>query len=334
MFELSKISVEQLNERFSAQAKWIANIAKGVDDEPVRARDKQTSIAISKNFPGVNALTTTEDVQFWLNGLAKELAKRLVEDQIKNERTACTLHVSCTTESLSNGAHLTKSCQIVSYASDAIYNACWAIMRHFNKSTVPSKWEPSIVNISLSATRFHDGIDQSSKRITEWINRRGEQLAAGKDSEPSSQSLHSAVSKTTTTPNTALVSSVMQDYCMTPVAEVRLDSRQIDDNSASAVAASSSGGAFLPNSLQEIPREMLAEMPEDIRRELSIYYHQKKVQERGALSPSSKSKTTSSPSSTKSSHRRSTNKRITRTSSSTNVEPKNMKKISDFFKKT
>lgn len=51
--------------------------------EPVRPREKQTSIAVSKNFPGSSSLSTVKDVQVWLEGLVRELVKRLVEDQIK-----------------------------------------------------------------------------------------------------------------------------------------------------------------------------------------------------------------------------------------------------------
>lgn len=54
----------------------------GIDEEKVTARDKQSSVAVSKNFPGPNALKTDVDVKFWLEGLIKELVKRLIDDQI------------------------------------------------------------------------------------------------------------------------------------------------------------------------------------------------------------------------------------------------------------
>ncbi|VDO44130.1 unnamed protein product [Onchocerca flexuosa] len=82
MGELSKISMSDLSESFSAQAKWIYNVARGIDEEKVTARDKQSSVAVSKNFPGSNALKTDGDIKFWLEGLIKELVKRLIDDQI------------------------------------------------------------------------------------------------------------------------------------------------------------------------------------------------------------------------------------------------------------
>lgn len=55
----------------------------GIDDEPVTARDKQRSVAVSKNFPGKSALVSDDDVKFWLEGLVKELVKRLTDDRMK-----------------------------------------------------------------------------------------------------------------------------------------------------------------------------------------------------------------------------------------------------------
>ncbi|KHN83132.1 DNA polymerase eta [Toxocara canis] len=326
MSELSEISMQRLCERFSAQAKWIYEICRGLDDEPVRARDKQTSIAVSKNFPGSSALTSTSEIQVWLQGLVKELVKRLVDDQAKNERTACTFHVGCTNNSLSEGTTMGKSCPIVSYAPDALYNAAWAILRHNNKSTDPDTWDPRIVNISLSATRFRDGIDQSSKRITEWINQKSEQLMAGNESEPASQSripdAHNDVPKpNASSRDSASVSGVQNTAHATHQVEVD-QAQQVADPGSDDDNADYSTDAFLPNRFQEIPPDLLADMPEDIKTELSMYYHQKTVQQRSHPK-------TPQP---KKNQRRSSKKRITSTSAT--AEPVNKKKISDFFKKS
>ncbi|OZC08458.1 hypothetical protein X798_04519 [Onchocerca flexuosa] len=166
MGELSKISMSDLSESFSAQAKWIYNVARGIDEEKVTARDKQSSVAVSKNFPGSNALKTDGDIKFWLEGLIKELVKRLIDDQITNIRTASTLHIGCTTDN-----HVTKSMQMKTYDPKALFTSVWAIFRHINKSRIPETWDPSVKNISLSADQFREGIDGRSKQITEWITR-------------------------------------------------------------------------------------------------------------------------------------------------------------------
>uniref|UniRef100_A0A183UZY7 DNA polymerase eta n=1 Tax=Toxocara canis TaxID=6265 RepID=A0A183UZY7_TOXCA len=288
-----------------------------LDDEPVRARDKQTSIAVSKNFPGSSALTSTSEIQVWLQGLVKELVKRLVDDQAKNERTACTFHVGCTNNSLSEGTTMGKSCPIVSYAPDALYNAAWAILRHNNKSTDPDT-DPPIVNISLSATRFRDGIDQSSKRITEWINQKSEQLMAGDESEPASQSripdAHNDVPKpNASSRDSASVSGVQNTAHATHQVEVD-QAQQVADPGSDDDNADYSTDAFLPNRFQEIPPDLLADMPEDIKTQ--------RVQQRSHPK-------TPQP---KKNQRRSSKKRITSTSAT--AEPVNKKKISDFFKKS
>ncbi|VDM08207.1 unnamed protein product [Wuchereria bancrofti] len=166
MGELSKISMSHLSEYFPAQAKWVYNIAHGIDEEKVTARDKQSSVAVSKNFPGVNALKTDVDVKFWLEGLVKELVKRLIDDQIANIRTASTLHIGCTTD-----MHLTRSMQMKTYDPKALFTSVWAIFRQINKSGIPETWDPSVKNIALSADRFREGIDGRSKQITEWVTK-------------------------------------------------------------------------------------------------------------------------------------------------------------------
>lgn len=164
MGELSNLSAPSLSEYFPSQATWIHSIARGFDEEKVIARDKQSSVAVSKNFPGPNALKTDSDVRFWLEGLIKELVKRLVEDQIKNNRTASTLHIGCTIDT-----HVTRSIQIKTYDPKALFTSVWSVFRLLNKSVALKTWNPSVKNIMLSADRFRDGIDSRSKQITEWV---------------------------------------------------------------------------------------------------------------------------------------------------------------------
>lgn len=83
MAELANLEYGRLCELFPNQAKWLWNLARGQEDEPVKARNAQTSIAVSKNFPGKNSLTTVAEVTRWVDGLSKELAKRLMTDRVK-----------------------------------------------------------------------------------------------------------------------------------------------------------------------------------------------------------------------------------------------------------
>ncbi|ETN81385.1 ImpB/MucB/SamB family protein [Necator americanus] len=63
MGDLATIPYEMLELHFGGHAQWISQLAKGHDDEPVKPRNNQLSIAVSKNFPGKNALTTVAEVR-------------------------------------------------------------------------------------------------------------------------------------------------------------------------------------------------------------------------------------------------------------------------------
>lgn len=55
----------------------------GIDEDPVKPRDKQLSIAVSRNFTGKAALNTVNDVKVWLRNLVNDLCARMVADQSK-----------------------------------------------------------------------------------------------------------------------------------------------------------------------------------------------------------------------------------------------------------
>lgn len=40
-------------------------------------------LKVGKNFPGTMAIYTNMNAKFWLNGLTKELRKRMADDKIK-----------------------------------------------------------------------------------------------------------------------------------------------------------------------------------------------------------------------------------------------------------
>ncbi|CAG9529501.1 unnamed protein product [Cercopithifilaria johnstoni] len=212
MGELSKISMSDLSEGFPAQAKWVYNIAHGIDEEKVTARDKQGSVAVSKNFPGPNALKTDVDVKFWLEGLIKELVKRLIDDQLRNIRTASTLHIGCTTD-----IHLSRSMQMKTYDSKALFASVWSIFRHINKSRISEIWDPSVKNITLSANRFREGIDGRSKQITEWVT------------EAIDRAVNSVASTSTDTRNEAMPSEKMTKTSSQTLTSVHHLQRQVEE---------------------------------------------------------------------------------------------------------
>ncbi|VDK55337.1 unnamed protein product [Gongylonema pulchrum] len=79
-------------------------------------------------------MKTGSDVKFWLEGLIKELVKRLADDQIKNNRTASSLHIGCTTD-----AHIARSLPMNTYDPKGLFTSVWAAFRLLNKSSTSSE---------------------------------------------------------------------------------------------------------------------------------------------------------------------------------------------------
>lgn len=178
MTDLAAVKYDDMCEKFPNQAKWLWNLARGHEDEPVKSRNMQTSIAVSKNFPGKNALTTVNDVTKWVDGLSKELAKRLASDRAKAtsfitypyiifqyKRTAENLVVT-----FCNPSVQTRTLKLNTYNPRVIYNMTWSYVKSFNKAQPLSPvWEPPILMLSLSAGRFSEGISTESKSILDWV---------------------------------------------------------------------------------------------------------------------------------------------------------------------
>ncbi|XP_023026507.1 DNA polymerase eta [Leptinotarsa decemlineata] len=95
MGELIRFSEKELIKRFDEKnGKWLFNIARGIDLDPVTTRLVSKSIGCCKRFPGVNCLTTQDDVEHWLNELASEISERLEKDLEENNRRAKQMVIS------------------------------------------------------------------------------------------------------------------------------------------------------------------------------------------------------------------------------------------------
>jgi nucleotidyltransferase/DNA polymerase involved in DNA repair len=83
LLELSNVDWSELkrNSFFVKSVPWLQQLCAGVDDEPVKERDLVKSIAASKNFTGLRALSTVNDVHRKLKSLCDELAERYALDR-------------------------------------------------------------------------------------------------------------------------------------------------------------------------------------------------------------------------------------------------------------
>ncbi|VDO41488.1 unnamed protein product [Haemonchus placei] len=175
MAQLAAVPFEKIEQYFGSQAQWIHQLAKGFDDEPVKPRDSQQSIAVSKNFPGKNKLETVPEVRRWIEGLSKELSKRLVADQVKNKRTAENVVFG-----ILNNTRTSKTLKISSYNPQVLADVMWSAAKNFNRAPLNSdKWDPPIFNLYMSASRFVSGVSAQNQSIMEWVEKRLKPGGAG-----------------------------------------------------------------------------------------------------------------------------------------------------------
>uniref|UniRef100_A0A1I7U319 DNA polymerase eta n=1 Tax=Caenorhabditis tropicalis TaxID=1561998 RepID=A0A1I7U319_9PELO len=171
MGEILETEIHLLIESFPDQHEYLRAIAQGLCDEPVRPRKESSSIAVSKNFPGRLAIRTVQEMRKWVEGLTKELAKRLSTDQMENKRTAENLVYSLLTEE----GKPQKTLKINNYQPDILLQQIWTAIKPQNKSQNQGEtgpWTPPVLNISLSATRFQPGIPALNRTISGWIEEK------------------------------------------------------------------------------------------------------------------------------------------------------------------
>ncbi|RZC39991.1 DNA polymerase eta [Asbolus verrucosus] len=132
MGQLSKISERELTQRYDEKtAKWLYNISRGIDLDPVTTKLISKSIACCKNFQGKSALTTSESVQHWLNELAEEMAERLEKDMKENNRKAKQIVVSFTQEMNRKEISSSRTHPLTSYESKKIAQYAFDVIKKF-----------------------------------------------------------------------------------------------------------------------------------------------------------------------------------------------------------
>lgn len=172
MGQLAALSQEQLAAVTDADtAKWLYELAQGIDHEAVTDRLLLKSVGCGKNFPG---LTTVDEVKFWLSQLCGEMVERLNQDRKENNRIAMNVifHVRCENSSDS----YSKTLPIHKYDVESIMNE--VLKNGLTRLPVKSdaKFEP-IINLSLIASKFTDAdtIEKSAvfktKKVDSYFNR-------------------------------------------------------------------------------------------------------------------------------------------------------------------
>ncbi|XP_018578223.1 N-acetyltransferase eso1 [Anoplophora glabripennis] len=131
--ELVTFSEKHLVKYFDEKtAKWLYNIARGIDYEAVTTRLISKSIGCCKKFPGRSALTTAESIDHWVNEFVSEILERLEGDLKENNRRArqITLHFTQTVngKQISSSRTLSLNCydhsKMTQICLDAIKRYC------------------------------------------------------------------------------------------------------------------------------------------------------------------------------------------------------------------
>ncbi|GMT18142.1 hypothetical protein PFISCL1PPCAC_9439, partial [Pristionchus fissidentatus] len=174
MGEVQSLPPSTLSSAFPAQAEWLMRLARGEDDEAVKPRTTQTSIGVGKNFPGKLAISTVREARHWMEGLTKELGKRLADDKVKNRRMAQNIVVHLTTDVSTSR---TVRVGAAEEKEERLLEKLWPVMLSLRKGPGDSM-QPPIFNISLSAGRFLEGLPSKEKSIMGWMERRAKQLEA------------------------------------------------------------------------------------------------------------------------------------------------------------
>lgn len=185
MGELCQFELHTLQQKFGEKTgSWLYEVCRGIEHEPVSARQLPKSIGCSKNFPGKTCLDTKEKVKFWLLELSKEVAERLIKDKEMNSRVARSMTV--TVRYLSNPSPVvaSRACAVTKYDAEKFANDAYSLILKLNNAPVhQAAWSPPILCLGVSATKFQDeSNNQSTLSLSSFKGQKS--VSLGSTSQP------------------------------------------------------------------------------------------------------------------------------------------------------
>lgn len=168
MADLCRFSENEFSATFGEKtAKWIYNICRGFEHEPVISRQLAKSIGCSKNFLGKEQLDTQEKVRFWLTQMASEVAERLSKDREMNNRVAKTLTAvisyAAPGEAYTRGRRYpnaitaSRCCSIIKYDVQKFADDAFSLLSQFNNAPPhQGAWTPHVYVLGITAAKFVD----------------------------------------------------------------------------------------------------------------------------------------------------------------------------------
>ncbi|KAK3092357.1 hypothetical protein FSP39_001859 [Pinctada imbricata] len=175
--DLCKFSLKELQACCGDKSgMWLYDVCRGIEYEPVSARQLPKSIGCSKNFPGKTCLDTREKVKHWLGELAGEVAERLVKDRETNLRMAKSMTVYVRYMGTPSQT-ASRACAITQYKADKIANNAFALLQQFNLAPAHQPtWTPPILCLGISASKFIDESAGNNSSITSFLGSQKSKL--------------------------------------------------------------------------------------------------------------------------------------------------------------
>ncbi|XP_007484035.1 DNA polymerase eta isoform X1 [Monodelphis domestica] len=171
MGELTQFTELQLQSHFGEKnGSWLYAMCRGIEHDPVKPRQLPKTIGCSKNFPGITALTTQEQVKWWLLQLAQELEERLTKDQKDNDRVALQLAVSIRIQGDKRLSSLRRCCALAYYDAHKMSSDAFALIRNCNTAGIKTEWAPPLTMLFLCATKFSPSDPTSCTDITSFVS--------------------------------------------------------------------------------------------------------------------------------------------------------------------
>ncbi|XP_058410251.1 DNA polymerase eta isoform X2 [Diceros bicornis minor] len=171
MGELTQFTESQLQSHFGEKnGSWLYAMCRGIEHDPVKPRQIPKTIGCCKNFPAKTALTTPEQVQWWLLQLAQELEERLTKDQNDNDRVATQLVVSLRVQGDRRYSSLRRCCALTHYDAHKMSHDAFAVIRNCNTSGIQTEWSPPLTMLFLCATKFSAFTPSSCTDITTFLS--------------------------------------------------------------------------------------------------------------------------------------------------------------------
>ncbi|KAM6461803.1 DNA polymerase eta [Liasis olivaceus] len=171
MGQLIQFSESQLQTHFGEKTgSWLYELCRGIDYEPVKARQLPKSIGCSKNFFGKTSLVTQKQVQYWLLQLALELEERLNKDRDQNNRVAKQLSIGIHMQGSKHASGLSRCCALSQYDAKKMSRDAFALIQNCNQAAgQQATWSPPVTVLQLSASKFSKVSTVLSVDITSFL---------------------------------------------------------------------------------------------------------------------------------------------------------------------